>query len=277
MSIVGLVAPISVVIPCYDCASTIGRAVDSIFSQSVTPSEVILVEDCSGDGTLAALLALERIYLGRITIVQMKVNCGAASARNAGWTTATQPYIAFLDADDSWHSDKLHIQYEYMQNNPDVVLCGHKCVWLRDTAKPPALPENLHATRVSAASLLFKNAFSTPTVMLKRDIPFRFQEGARYLEDLLLWQQIAFAGLLVARIEGPLAYVHKPFYGAGGLSAQLWKMEKGELNSFVVLYQAGSINFPLYAAATSFSIIKFIKRLLVTNLKRSGEITAKRK
>jgi glycosyltransferase involved in cell wall biosynthesis len=274
MNIDQAVVSVAVVIPCYRCASTIERAVDSVFAQSTVPAEIILVEDCSADETLATLQELERAYPDRIKIVQMERNQGAASARNAGWAIAMQPYIAFLDADDSWHPDKLHIQYEYIRNNPDVVLCGHQCALLRDSETPPALPKNLRATKISASSLLFRNAFSTPTVMLKRDIPFRFQEGVRYLEDILLWQQIAFASLQVVRIESPLAYVHKPFYGAGGLSAQLWMMEKGELNNFVILYDEGSIGFLQYAAATLFSLIKFIKRLLVTTLNRSGEITA---
>ena len=255
------VAPVSVIIPSYRCASTIGRAVDSVFVQSIIPFEIILVEDCSGDETLATLQELERAYPGRMKIVKMERNQGAASARNAGWAIATQPYIAFLDADDSWHPEKLRIQYEYIRNNPDVVLCGHQCVLLHNSETPSVLLQNLHATKISSGSLLLKNAFSTPTVMLKRDISFRFLDGKRCAEDLLLWQQIAFGGFQVVRLESPLAYVHKPLYGAGGLSAQLWEMEKGELSNFIFLYKLGAIGLQLYVAATFFSSIKFIRRL----------------
>ena len=103
--------------------------------------------------------------------------------------------------------------------------------------------------------------------MLKRDVPFRFQEGKRYAEDLLLWQQIAFADLKVIRIENTLAYLYKPLYGAGGLSAQMWEMEKGELSNFGFLYSVGSIHLLLYIVAALFSFAKFIKRLLVVRLK----------
>ncbi len=261
--------PVSVVIPCYRCAATIGRAVESVLEQSVIPAEIILVEDCSGDKTLEALQNLTRTYPARLKVLQLKRNQGAASARNAGWLIATQQYVAFLDADDSWHPEKLSVQYNYMLSDPEIALCGHQCVCLRNGETAPMLPKTFHVTKISASSLLLRSAFSTPTVMLKRDVPFRFQEGIRYLEDLLLWQQIAFSGLKVARIESPLAYVHKPFYGAGGLSAQLWNMEKGELDNFVVLYKAGSINLPQYSAATIFSIIKFFKRLVVTGLRKA--------
>lgn len=254
---------VSVVIPCYCCAETIERAMSSVFAQTSRPAEVIVVDDGSGDDMIHTLHALQEQYeRGWLRIIELPINVGAATARNAGWDMATQPYVAFLDADDSWHPEKLRIQYEYMQNASDVSLCGHQCVWLRDNETPPVIPKDLHATKISAVSLLFKNVFSTPTVMLRRDIPFRFQEGKRCAEDFLLWQQIAIKNLQVVRIESPLAYVHKPLYGAGGLSAQLWNMERGELSNFVGLYRAGYINFLLYALATFFSIAKFIKRLL---------------
>ncbi len=260
---------VSVIIPCFRCADTVQRAVESVAKQTLIPAEVILVEDASGDETLQALFYLQNLYAdGWVKVIPRAVNDGPGTARNVGWESAKEPYIAFLDADDSWHPEKLFIQYEFMQNNPDVALCGHQCIWLRDSAPPPVPPKDLHATKISANSLLFKNAFSTPTVMLKRDIPFRFQEGKRYAEDLLLWQQIAFAGLQVVRLESPLAYVHKSLYGEDGLSAHLWKMEKGELRNLIDLYRQNNINQILLIVATVFSMAKYYKRLLKMCLKQ---------
>jgi glycosyltransferase involved in cell wall biosynthesis len=261
------IAPVSVVIPCYRCASTIQRAIQSVIAQILKPAEVILVDDASGDETLAVLKEFEQQHPDWIKVIALAENQGVASARNAGWAAASHTFIAFLDADDSWHPDKICIQFEYMQNNSDIALCGHQCVWLRDNQGLPELSKDRQASVISASSLLFKNAFSTPTIMLRRNIPFRFQEGKRYAEDLLLWQQIAFAGIKVIRIENTLAYLYKPLYGTGGLSAQMWEMESGELNNFIVLYRAGTINFPFYLAASLFSIAKFIKRLLAVRLK----------
>jgi glycosyltransferase involved in cell wall biosynthesis len=260
------VVPVSVVIPCYRCADTIGRAVDSIFSQNALPSEVILVEDGSGDATPAVLADLAKKHPDRVKAVFLELNRGAASARNAGWDIATQPYVAFLDADDTWHPEKLRIQYGFMRGNPDVALCGHQCVWLREAESLPSLPTDLRATGITARSLLFRNAFSTPSVMLRRDIPFRFLEGKRCAEDLLLWQQVAFAGLPVVRLESPLAYVHKPLYGAGGLSAQMWRMEMGELHNLAYLFRSGKIGIVLASSSMLYSLAKFIRRLLVTKL-----------
>lgn len=265
-----VVVPVSAVIPCFRCSTTIGRAVKSIAQQTIKPVEVILIDDASEDGTLPVLQELAQVYPGWVKVLQLNENRGAASARNAGWEAASQPYIAFLDADDAWHPEKLRIQYEYMCSNPEVVISGHQCMWLRDGETPPNVPLILTTSKIEPVSLIFKNCFSTPTVMLKRNIPFRFLDKKRYAEDLHLWQQIAFSGLLVTRIESSLAYVHKALYGDGGLSAQLWEMEKGELSNFAALYRAGSINWLLLIAATGFSILKYVKRLVVTWINRAA-------
>lgn len=259
--------PVSVVIPCFRCKLTIERALESAFSQSVSPFEIILVDDCSADGTLDMLFDFAKRCSGVVKVVKLERNLGAASARNAGWSVATQPYVAFLDADDSWHPDKLRIQYAYMKMNADVVLSGHRCVEVDSRQVPPPLAESWTVSRIFLSHLLFKNAFSTPSVMLVRDIPFRFETGKRYAEDFLLWQQVAASGLPIAKIELPLAYVHKPFYGSDGLSAQLWEMERGELTGFVILYQGGAVGVVMCLAAMTFSILKFGLRVAAVQWK----------
>jgi len=100
-------APVSVIIPCYRCADTIGRAVESMIWQTLPPKEILLVEDYSQDEgkTLASLYDLQRKFQDKITIkvIPLLKNGGPGGARNTGWDEAQQPYLAFLDADDSWH------------------------------------------------------------------------------------------------------------------------------------------------------------------------------
>lgn len=259
--------PVSVVIPCYRCSRTITRTFESIVQQSQKPVEVILVDDASEDDSSFHLRGIAHNNQGWVKLILLDENLGAASARNAGWSIATQPYVAFLDADDSWHPDKLRIQYAYMKMNADVALSGHRCVEVDSRQALPPLAESWTVSRIFLNSLLFKNAFSTPSVMLVRDIPFRFEPGKRYGEDFLLWQQVAASGLQVAKIELPLAYVHKPFYGSDGLSAQLWEMERGELTGFVILYQGGAIGVVMCVAAMTFSILKFGLRVVVVQWK----------
>jgi len=265
-------APVSVIIPCYRCVGTIERAVSSVVRQTLPPEEVVLVEDCSGDEgkTLNLLYRLQQQYSDKIglKIIPLKKNSGPAGARNAGWSAATQPYIAFLDADDEWCPEKLEIQYTYMRENPDVAVTGHQYVRLRNSQPSLHVSSTKLYKHISPISLLFKNCFPTSSVMLRNNISFRFAAGQRYAEDFYLWQQLAFAGFQVVRIEAPLVNYYKGLYGEGGLSAQLWDMEKGELGNFVALHRAGCIGWLLLITATTFSMIKYAKRLLVTWINR---------
>jgi len=267
-------APVSVIIPCYRCTQTIERAVASIVRQTLPPEEVLLIDDCSDDEgkTLDLIYRLQHELRDSIAmkIISLESNGGPAVARNAGWNAATQPYIAFLDADDEWHPEKLKIQYEYMRGNPKIAVTGHGYSML------PGGKSTLHTYSassckdISSLSLLFKNRFPTSSVMLKRNVPFRFASGKRYAEDFYLWQQMAFAGFPIIRIEAPLVHYYKALYGAEGLSGELWKMEKEELSNFLALYRVERINWFLFIVAAGFSVAKHLKRLLVTVFQRYG-------
>ena len=262
------IVPVSVVIPCFNCAKTIDRAVKSVLKQVVLPAEIILVDDASEDETLTILNEMHRNNPNQIKVVRLLCNKGVGSARNAGWEVATQDFIAFLDSDDTWHPDKLRIHYDYMKRHQDVSISGHLCEFVPDVKVPPEALLKTTVTEIDFVSLLFRNAFSTPTVMVKHDILIRFKEGKRAAEDILLWQQIALLKLRIVRLESVLAYVHKPLYGSAGLSANLWEMEIGELSNFTTLYRSKYIGIFLYITVTIFSIIKFIRRVLITKLKK---------
>jgi len=261
-------APVSVVVPCYECSNTIERAVGSIVAQTLIPKEVILVDDATHDGTWQKLQALQASYSGWIKIFRLAKNQGAASARNTGWSKVTQPYLAFLDADDSWHPEKINIQFNYMISHPKVDLSGHLYLW-NDTSEffLPVVGA-FGVSKVSAHALLFKSYFPTPSVMLKSDMPLRFREAQRYSEDAFLWQQLALGGGFVVRLDIPLVMLHKAPYGAGGLSAQLIAMERGELNNLLIHYQNKKISFLLFLFAVLWSAAKFHKRLLIRSLCR---------
>lgn len=95
-------APVSVVIPCYCCADTIDKAVESVWKQTWRPYEVILVEDSSKDhGATRMALSniIDRYPGGWIKLILLDKNKGPGNARNIGWEASTQRYIAFLDAD----------------------------------------------------------------------------------------------------------------------------------------------------------------------------------
>jgi glycosyltransferase involved in cell wall biosynthesis len=260
-------APVSVIIPCFRCSDTLERAVLSVVNQTLKPEELILIDDASGDDTLTIAEGLKEQY-GKewIRVLTLPSNMGPAAARNVGWEHAKEPYLAFLDADDSWHPRKLEVQYGWMEVHPQVVLTGHPCIFLSAGSPSPSLPTGLHAQPVRRTGMLLSNRFSTPSVMLIRSMRFRFDTDQRYSEDYLLWLQIILKGYAAWWLEVPLAYLHKAPFGASGLSAQLWAMEKGELATYWRVRQQGLINLLSASGLTLYSLTKY----LIRHLRRNG-------
>lgn len=243
---------------------------NSVAAQTRLPAEVILVDDRSGDDTLNRINELAASHpKGWIRIIALPQNRGAASARNAGWAAATQPYLAFLDSDDAWHARKIEIQYEYMSAHPEVALCAHRRSIL-DTDRVPVSPiQEVSAELVSRHALLRSNNFFAPTVMMvRRELPFRFLDGRRHVDDHLLWLQIVCAGLRFVRLSARLAFTYKKPYGQSGLSSQLWQMEEAELANYWILRRDGCIGLLAAILLSAYSLAKFARRLLLVALRR---------
>jgi len=236
-----------------------------------SPAEIILVDDASDDGTLEILRQFEHEYAGWVHVITLPENRGVAAARNAGWHAAKQPYIAFLDSDDAWHPLKLAIQYEYMQKHPDVILSGHAYRQMNDGGKPLNWNiDDMSGCLVSRRQILLSNRFVTPSVMLKRDIPFRFNEVKRHMEDHLLWAEIACSGLPVVKLSAELAVIYKAPFGVAGLSSQMWAMAKADVQNYACLHRKGLINMWQWLGLSIYSSLKFIRRLFVCLCRDGG-------
>ncbi len=257
-------ARVSVVIPCFNCSATLQRAVSSVLRQSRRPAEVILIDDASSDNTWPLLTDIEKGYPGWVRLLGFTQNQGAAGARNAGWAMATQPYVAFLDADDAWHPEKIEIQFAYMSSHPDVVLCGHGHRILRDVdCKPDWVLVHGSTLQIHKWALLSENRFITPSVMVRRDIAQRFFPDKRHMEDRLLWLQVVLGGGKVVRMGTDLAATYKRPYGAAGLSSNMWKMTLADVDNYRVLHAAGSLSLLGTYLLMVFSILKFMRRLII--------------
>lgn len=109
---------VSVVIPVYNGARYLEETLNSVLAQSYQPLEVIVVDDGSSDGTSDLLLR----FGDRITRITQD-NQGQAAARNRGIAAARGEYIAFLDADDLWHANKLTRQIAHLQSTSGTDAC----------------------------------------------------------------------------------------------------------------------------------------------------------
>lgn len=258
------VVPVSVLIPCFRCAKTIERAVASVATQTVLPLELILVDDGSLDDTRAVINDLRsRHKPGWIRLVLLDQNVGAASARNAGWAIASQPYIAFLDADDAWHPRKIEIQYAYMSAHPNVMLCGHGYRLLDPTVLPDWSVDQDGVQSILKWTLILSNQFVTPSVMVRHDVGQRFVEKQRYMEDHMLWLKIVCSGNHAVKLASELTAIYKEPYGVTGLSAQIWLMERSDLGNYQRLYDERFINRYQLAALGIYSVMKYVRRLFI--------------
>lgn len=258
-----LTANISAIIPFYNSSATIERCLDSIRNQSILPFEIIIINDCSSiqeKNFLDTLIKKETKL--NIKKIDLKKNSGAANARNVGLDIATGKYIAFLDSDDTWEVKKLETQVKFMENKKDCFLCSH--LYLHPEIDKKEFKKNFEL--ISFRKLIFKNYFSTPTVMLLNNKEFRFKKNQRFSEDYQLWLQVAFKENCYL-INEYLAKGYKPVYGHSGLSSNLFKMEVAEIINYFTLYKEQKINILLLLVATSYSFLKFIIRLFKTFLK----------
>ncbi|KKO20949.1 MAG: glycosyltransferase family 2 protein [Candidatus Brocadia sp.] len=260
-------APISVVIPCFRCAQTIQRSVDSVAAQTHLPKEVMLVDDASDDDTLNVIMKLQNRYdKNWIRVVKLEHNGGPSVARNTGWEVATQPFIAFLDADDAWHPRKLEIQFGWMLAHPHVAMTVHNCTVVLSGMPDLTLPDTWRATPVIPYRFLLfsgRDGFSTPSIIMRRNLPYRFEPMKRHSEDYLFKLQIVLDGNETWRLELPLVFLYKARYGERGQTADLWKMEKGNLDTYWRLQAERRISWVLTIVLCAFSLLKYLRRVIV--------------
>jgi glycosyltransferase involved in cell wall biosynthesis len=260
---------VSVVIPCHRAGRTLARTLRSVAAQVSGPAEVILVDDGNADDERALLDSVARDFAKlHVRVIRLAPNAGAAAARNAGWDAATGDLVAFLDADDVWHPRKLEVQGAFLGAHPEFALCGHRAEELAADEPIPEVPNDPGWREITPGALLFANRFITPSVMLRRDLPLRFRTHRRYMEDHLLWLEIAYAGHRIARLDAVLAYTFKPAYGWSGLSSNLWAMEKGELDNYRILREERHLGRMAAWFFYAFSLVKFAKRVLLTGIRR---------
>jgi teichuronic acid biosynthesis glycosyltransferase TuaG len=107
---------VSVIIPCYNSEDYITRAITSVWDQSYTNWELIIVDDGSTDSTFEIVSSLSNTHKNKTQIIQSKSNMGVSDARNKGLIKASGSYICFLDSDDYWEANKLKVQVDAMEH-----------------------------------------------------------------------------------------------------------------------------------------------------------------
>jgi len=181
---------VSVVIPTHNAAQYLGEALESVFSQSYGNLEILVVDDGSTDGT-AALLGS---FASRLTYLSQEKS-GPSKARNTGITNARGEYVAFLDADDIWLSNKIEKQVEILQKNPDAAFVYAQSQDFDDQTdrETTVHPENVCSGNLFEM-LLVRPLVTLSSVVMKSSILLDvggFDEALATAEDTHLYLKIA--------------------------------------------------------------------------------------
>ena len=177
---------VSVIMPAYRCAATVGAAIDSVLCQDVD-LELLVIDDCSPESLEEALAPYSANP--RVRLLKNEQNMGAAHTRNRGVSLAKGEYVAFLDSDDIWLPGKLQKQLKLMEET-GMVLCA--------TARELMSPEGVPSGRVlpvkpeiTYRELLKHNSIACSSVVMKREValehPMHHEDSH---EDYIMWLEI---------------------------------------------------------------------------------------
>ena len=176
---------VSIITPMFNNSNVIEETIGSVLNQTYSNWELLLVDDASSDKTAAIVKALAETDL-RIKLFQHSNNKGAAEARNLGTKMAQGMYIAFLDADDFWKSNKLELQVKQLTSNITDVSFG-SYEWVNSKSKP--LNKKVFALqKLSYNKLLKANYIGNLTGIYNSGILGKiYTKDLKKRQDWLLW------------------------------------------------------------------------------------------
>ncbi len=216
-----LQSSVSVVIPTFNRGHTLNRAIDSVLGQTLLPSEIIVVDDGSTDGT-EELISTEYSSVSYIR----SENRGVSAARNLGMKAAKSDWFAFLDSDDQWLPHKLEKQFECLSCNRDFKLVHCDELWIRKGKRV-----NPKAKHQKHGGYIFEQCLSLCAISPSASLVHRtlfdelgcFDETLQACEDYDLWLRIC--------AVYPVLYVDEPLLIKFGghedqLSQKFWGMDR---------------------------------------------------
>lgn len=218
-------ALISVIIPVYNGEKTIQQTLESVFNQTFTDFELIIIDDGSQDSTLEVINGIRDPRLK----VFSYPNAGVSESRNRGLELATGEYIAFLDADDLWTPDKLEAQLKALQENPKAAVAYSWSDWIDESSQFLRAGGHITVNGNAYAKLLLRDFVESGSNPLIRRQALAevggFDRSVTPAEDWDMWLRLAARYEFVAVPLPQILYRVSPNSG----SFDIWKMEAGSL------------------------------------------------
>lgn len=244
---------VSVLLATYNGAALVGETIASLQAQTLRDFELIVVDDCSSDGTPDVVRSFAD---PRIRLIVSAVNRRVVLSRNAAFVEARGRYIAALDHDDLCHPERLARQVAYLDAHPDTVVLGTAADVLDDGALLPSGLAPLSTPAVIEWLLRIENPLVWSSVMLRADAARRLDPFMRpervYAEDFDLYHRLAPFGR-IARLDEALVTYRR--HGGGASQVQGAAMRARAADVLADLYA------PLFgedAAATAALVVEHV-------------------
>ncbi|MGY5796039.1 glycosyltransferase family 2 protein [Rheinheimera faecalis] len=245
---------VSIVLPVYNAKKFVDETIQSVLNQTYTDWELIIVDDCSPDGTFIYLQDKYKDY-SNIKIFKNEVNSGAGVTRNRALKEASAKKIAFLDADDIWLPTKLEKQLGHMALNGSAI--SHTSYAFIDDAGNRIAGRMSVSHHVDLKSYMRNTEIGMSTSLVDRALVGNIEfNPMRTRQDTKLWLTLLGQGFLSNGIDDVLVYYR---VRSGQISGNKFKIA---WRTFKLYWTVDSI--PWYLRVTNFIYYAFngvIKRL----------------
>lgn len=202
---------VSIIMPTYNRIRMLEKAIQSVFDQSYRDWELIIIDDASTDETEARMKELdcreEAVRYMRIPKIENK---GISEYLNIGLRNARGKYIARIDDDDFWcHKDKLKLQVEFMEKNPEYVVVGGGVILVDGNGDELFRYLKKETDEEIRSFALFSNPFTHATVLFKKDLALKLggYKIIKHVEDMELWLRMGKHGKLYNMKEYFITYM----------------------------------------------------------------------
>ncbi len=270
---------VAIIIPCYNCSTTLIRAIDSIINQSVQVDEVVVIDDCSVD--FEKVKEICNLY-DCVTYIKNNKNLGLAGSRNTGIWSVNSNIVAFLDADDQYHKKKIETQLRYLHKG-NAISTTVKRVGKESLADVNVNVNNNPGVKIfnSPYQNLFFNRLTGSSLMAYTSTLKHvggYDADLRSVEDFDLWLRLLNSDIKVLSIKSPLYLYYDTEGGLSKDSIAIWKNMVIVIKKFISyrpLYLGGVIEQCIWMVLVSKELIKAeasnnkdLKRCLLLDIPR---------
>ena len=228
---------VSVIVPTYNRADRLKKALNSIFSQTYQDFELIVVDDGSTDKTSKVMESFPKAQY-----LSIKKNSGVSNARNVGLASAKGELICFLDSDDLWNEKKVQTQALWLENNKASQICYTDEIWIRNGVRVNPMDRHRKYSGDIFRHCLGLCIVSPSSVMIRAklfDEIGNFDESLPACEDYDLWLRIA--------VKYAFHFIEEPLiikYGGHSdqLSRKYWGMDRFRVVALKKLLDQNSLD-----------------------------------